>query len=342
MNEKDLMILEQYELQVHSARRGRGSFLCDTDKGLIQVTEFSGSRERLFFQNRVLCFLQEQGMRSDKILENREGNLVSLDRYQNGYVVKTWFFGRECDTKSPEDIMEAVRYLAKLHQVLCLPVQESETEAAQIEEREEKMIRKDLEYNGEPLSGEIMRHTRELKKLRNFIRTRKKKTTFEQRFLELYEPFMEQAEEVAQRVQESRATALYRQSIRERRICHGDYSQHNLIFDREGAVAVNFARCCFDTQIADFYQFFRKIMEKQSWNRKLGMEMLHTYQQVRPLGDAEFEDFCIRLAYPEKFWKLANHYFNSRKTWIPEKNLQKLEILDMQEKKRREFVKFLH
>ena len=205
-----------------------------------------------------------------------------------------------------------------------------------------KKIRKNLEYIAEPLDEEIERHTKELKKVRNFIRTRKKKTTFEQRFLELYEPFMEQAEEVAQRVQESRATALYRQSIRERRICHGDYSQHNLIFDREGAVAVNFARCCFDTQIADFYQFFRKIMEKQSWNRKLGMEMLHTYQQVRPLGDAEFEDFCIRLAYPEKFWKLANHYFNSRKTWIPEKSLQKLEILDMQEKKRREFVKFLH
>lgn len=34
--------------------------------------------------------------------------------------------------------------------------------------------------------------------------------------------------------------------------------------------------------------------------------------------------------------------FHSRKTWIPEKSLQKLEILDMQEKKRREFVKFLH
>ena len=42
-------------------------------------------------------------------------------------------------------------------------------------------------------------------------------------------------------------------------------------------------------------------------------------RKMRPLGDAEFENFCIRLAYPEKFWKLANHYFNSRKTWIPEK-----------------------
>ena len=81
-----------------------------------------------------------------------------------------------------------------------------------------------------------------------------------------------------------------------------------------------------------FISFFRKIMEKQGWNQKLGMEMIHAYQEVRPLGDAEFENFCIRLAYPEKFWKLANHYFNSRKTWIPEKSLQKLEILDMQEK----------
>ena len=54
VNEKDLVILEQYDLHVQSTRRGRGSFLCDTDRGLVQVTEFSGSQERLFFQNRVL------------------------------------------------------------------------------------------------------------------------------------------------------------------------------------------------------------------------------------------------------------------------------------------------
>ena len=32
-------------------------------------------------------------------------------------------------------------------------------------------------------------------------------------------------------------------------------------------------------------------MEKQGWNQKLGMEMIHAYQEVRPLGDAEFENF---------------------------------------------------
>lgn len=281
MNEKDLVILEQYDLHVQSTRRGRGSFLCDTDRGLVQVTEFSGSQERLFFQNRVLFFLTERGIRCDLLLENTEGNLVTSDRYGNGYVVKKWFSGRECDTKSREDIVGAVHYLAGLHNVLRLPeIQEFQMAAAQTDEAdpaEEKKIRKNLEYIAEPLDEEIERHTKELKKVRNFMRTRKKKTAFESRFLELYPEFMAQAEEVTRRVCVSSSHALHRQCIRERRVCHGDYSQHNLFFDREGAVAVNFARCCFDVQISDFYQFFRKIMEKQGWNQKLGMEMIHAY-----------------------------------------------------------------
>ena len=32
----------------------------------------------------------------------------------------------------------------------------------------------------------------------------------------------------------------------------------------------------------------------------------------------------LMLAYPEKFWKVANQYYNNRKSWIPEKNMQKL------------------
>ena len=76
-------------------------------------------------------------------------------------------------------------------------------------------------------------------------------------------------------------------------------------------------------------------MEKQGWNQKLGMEMIHAYQEVRPLGDAEFENFCIRLAYPEKFWKIANFYYNSGKAWIPMKNMEKLyRLLDLEEEKK--------
>lgn len=346
MNEKDLIILEQYDLQVLNARRGRGSFLCETDKGYVQVTEFSGSRERLGFQNRVLRFLKEQGKRADVILENKEGSLVSLDRYENGYVVKEWFPGRECDTKSAEDIREAVRYLARMHQILRLPEWKPQAEVSgqerqQSDEEKQKPLG-NMEYAGEPLEEEMQRHTREMKKVRNFIRGRKKKSAFERKFLEVYDLFAEQAEEAQSRLNDANAAALYRQCIRERRVRHGDYSQHNILFDKGSVAAVNYAKCCFDVQAADLYQFFRKIMEKQGWNPKTGMDMLQTYQSIRPLDSAEYENLCIRLAYPEKFWKLANHYFGSSKAWIPEKSLQKLEILVAQEKRRRDFVKFLY
>ena len=116
---------------------------------------------------------------------------------------------------------------------------------------------------------------------------------------------------------------------------------------KKGGKFVRIAICDDDGEAVEWLEtLLRKEMVRPDEHHIINFfsakALLHTYQQVRPLGDAEFEDFCIRLAYPEKFWKLANHYFNSRKTWIPEKNLQKLEILDMQEKKRREFVKFLH
>lgn len=356
VNEKDLAILEQYDLQVKNTRRGRGSFLCETDRGFVQVTEFSGSRERLFFQNRVLRFLKEQGQRVDVILENREGELVSLDKYENGYVLKEWFHGRECDTKNAEDVCAAVRHLAGMHQILQLPKQAPEEgealkalEMTEVNQEdlektgaEEKCFRRDVEYSGEPLAKELERHTREMKKVRNFIRKRKKKTAFELQFLQVYDFFAEQAQEALQRVAGSNAESLYRQCIRERRVCHGDYSHHNILMDMEGVAAVNFARCSFNTQTVDFYQFFRKVMEKQNWNRKTGMDMLRAYQSVRPLSDSEFEDFCIRLVYPEKFWKLANHYFSRGKAWMPEKNLQKLEILTAQEKRRGDFIKFLY
>ena len=51
VNEKNLALLEQYDLQVKGFRRGRGAYVLDTDQGLKLFTEFSGTERRLLFQN---------------------------------------------------------------------------------------------------------------------------------------------------------------------------------------------------------------------------------------------------------------------------------------------------
>ena len=49
----------------------------------------------------------------------------------------------------------------------------------------------------------------------------------------------------------------------------------------------------------------------------------------------------MRMAFPEKFWKLANHYYGGSKAWIPGLYLQKLKTLNGQEKQRHLFLKLL-
>ena len=45
-----------------------------------------------------------------------------------------------------------------------------------------------------------------------------------------------------------------------------------------------------------------------------------------------------RLAYPEKFRKIVNYYYNSGKAWIPGKNMEKLALLQEQEQQKQEFL----
>ena len=77
-------------------------------------------------------------------------------------------------------------------------------------------------------------------------------------------------------------------------------------------------------------------MEKHRYDERLGYKMLRAYDQEIGLGRKEREYLAIRLAYPEKFWKIVNGYYHSNKAWIPEKNVEKLRaaILQNEEKKR--------
>jgi hypothetical protein len=82
-------------------------------------------------------------------------------------------------------------------------------------------------------------------------------------------------------------------------------------------------------------------MEKNNWSVALGRDMLAAYEVIRRLDEYDRRDLYHRFAYPEKFWKIVNFYYNSPKAWIPEKNLEKLEKVLYQEKMKQKFLKEL-
>lgn len=321
MYNRENQILEQYPFEVKQTVKGRGVLICDTDKGLKILKEYRGSEGRADFLYSLLDFLKEHGQeRVDCIVKNKEEKALTVDTDGTAYMVRDWYEGKECDTKSREDVLRAVQQLADLHKVM----------------REFPMeIPEYLKGKDDTLLLENEKHTRELKKVRNFVYSRKKKNDFEQKFLQSYPMFYQEAEQVIalqkQELEKGEAGAVYG-------ICHGDYNQHNVIFTRQGSAVLNFERASFDVQAGDLGNFMRKIMEKHNWNLGLGVDMLAAYEKVRKMSPEEMKQLYIRLAYPEKFWKIANHYFNSGKAWVCGRNLEKLEKIIGQNEARETFL----
>lgn len=319
MNDRALKVLEQYELEITGMRRGRGSYICETPQGLRILSDYTGSENKALFENCVMEKIRQGGYHGvDVILPNKEGQLISRDWEGSKYVVKEWYAGRECDTSSENEILAAVGNLARLHRLMRL---EPENE-----------FRKSFTAQA-PLS-EIRAQNAELKKIRSYVRKKNDKCPFERLFLNCFAGYYEQAAEAEEKLE----------GIPDRHqegVCHGDYNHHHVLMCGYEIATTNFEYCKFDFQVNDLYRFMRKILEKHDWNQRLGMRMLERYTLERPISREERRLLYVRMLYPEKFRKLANHYYGSNKAWVSGRFLEKLENLNRQEEKKGRFVKLL-
>lgn len=100
MKEYELEVLEQYDIEVKNIKRGRNSFLLDTDRGLCIVQNTGMSERRAESMDRLCLHLREGGCRLvDSPVANKEGAFVSKLEDGTVYLVKKWFAGRECNVQ---------------------------------------------------------------------------------------------------------------------------------------------------------------------------------------------------------------------------------------------------
>lgn len=324
MRENELAILEQYNIDVKNTRKVRDAVLCETQQGLFLVKEMRISEKRLSVIEYLSEHLRRQGIENiDWILKNKDNGLFSVSEEGTRYFLKKWFPGRECDIHKEKDVLDAVVNLTKIHHAF-----------KKFEPGDEEVP----VCAGRDLREEYFRHNREMKKVRSFVRDRVKKGEFELTFLKYFDQMYDCAELALKKLCASDYGKLYDESLREHTIVHGDYNYHNVLVTYGGIATTNFEHAEENIQIIDFYYFLRKVMEKNQWDVMLGDRMIESYQRYRPLKRGELECIAIWLAYPEKFWKAANSYYRSRKTWIPAKNLEKLELVITQGEKKRQFL----
>ncbi|CVI70981.1 Spore coat protein I [Clostridiales bacterium CHKCI001] len=340
MNDWGKSVLEQYEVEVKSTRKGRGALLCETNKGLLILQEYMGSIQHMEEESRVLNFLLEKGgMNVDVCIRDKNGRTYTENKEGTRYVLKKWYDYTECNVNSRSELEMAVRTLAKLH-MLLRHVDVISTDENGIQQKEKVQSCHSSEVHSSLLE-EYEKHNRELRRVRSFIRNKKKKTAFELCIVESFDEMFAQAEEATERLIHSNYQNLYINALKQKQICHGSYHQHNILIKGSRIAVVNFQKFYMGIQLMDLYYFMRKILEKHNWDVELGSILLEDYNRILPISKEEMEVLHAMFLYPEKYWKQMNFYYNTNKVWIPDKNLEKLKKAAEQKSIRAAFLRIL-
>ena len=211
----------------------------------------------------------------------------------------------------------------------------------------------------EEIAEVLGRHNRELKKIYKYMRKVKKKNSFETLFLKVFEEYYEQGCYCVEQLEKNKEISLEIAGQQHYGICHGACNQHNILLaemdnhEDEGmpvsgvdnrytkgeyGAIVHFERFSKGNQLNDLYQFARKAMEKNHFDFELLGELLNAYSEENTLSKEDYRYIYILFSYPEKFWKIANGYYNSNKAFLSPKYVEKLQNVICQENEKREML----
>ena len=319
MADRGLDVFEKYDFEVKSTSKGRGVIIADTDKGPRLLKYYIGSGKHLTWCGEILEKINESGvLLVDAYEKNKDGGYITESDDGGKYVIKKWFPCRECDIKTYGDVISTIRNLAFLHKELSL-------------------IDAPKEYVEKTIEEEYLRKGRELARIRKYLNTRFEKNEFEQMAAGSFDEFMPEVENITEYAKEFFPACGIPHYIR-----HGNFTHHNMGFGETLPVISNFEKMSYSYQLKDLYTFVRKIMEKNNWDIKIGYGMLNEYDRVLHITDDDLKLLYILLSFPEKYWKLMNGYFNSKKSFLPAKNCEKLSRLIAQNTVRNAFIKTIH
>lgn len=316
------IILEQYDLQIRQVTKGRGAYICDTDCGRKMLVPFRGSKERAVFLRGILQELERMGFPVEQVCMTKNNEAVAEDEYGMRYWLKDFVSGSECSAGRENDMTAALKCLAQLHTLLL---------SCQIE------IPSFMKNERNEPGRLYRRHYRELVKVKNYVRSRKSRNAFEMAFQAQYPHYIGNAKaalDILEEIEEQ-------DTLQGTHLCHGDFNQHNVLRTEEGIRIVNFENMGCNEPIVDLANFIRKMMEKNNWDTGLGMRLIEAYDGKRAISAAERKFLYLSLLFPEKFWKLSNHYSNSHKAWVSGRDIEKLNRMIEIEPERTKFLENL-
>lgn len=291
-------IMQKYDFSVREITPCKDSYVVNSSKGrmLLEKTLLPPGRLRFVHGAKEhLC----------------DNHFESLDRYfftidgepfftyeQCNYILSALVEGRECNFENRNDVISASKTLALLHRA-------SRGYVPPVGSHVQDELGKLPIYFGKRLS--------EMKKLKGIAKKGKHK--FDYLFLKHVDYFYTLGESTLQELAASRYSAMVEQARRDGIFCHHDYTHSSILINDDKTSIIHFDFCCFELKAYDIVNLIRRKMRKCEWDIREAEMILNSYRIEEPLSRDDLTVIRLMLSFPQKFWRISNRFYNSKRSW---------------------------
>lgn len=301
LNESELrLILDFYpyeilnieNIKIKNEDKPRAVYKIYTSDGIKCLKKVYHNEASLLFIYSVIEWLYYNKINCPRFLPTKKGNRY-VKYKDNLFVLMNWIEGRKCDYDKIDDVKEAAKNLAKIHEKTknFRPINGS------------KII-----FSDKNVYESYSKHFYQL--LNSSNRAFYYKDKFSKLFLEHSDYYIESAKQslfMLSQIDFSSNKLL-------ESICHYDYVNKNIIFTQDNEIyVIDFDKCKIDYSINDLYIFIKRILKRKNtcWNFEVFKEVIESYEEIKQISNTEFELLISQLIFPQKFWKISYDYYKN-------------------------------
>jgi CotS family spore coat protein len=300
-------VKEDYDIEIINTMNYRGGTVLLTPFGKKMLKKIPFSADRIHFIHRAKEHLYEKNFSNlDRYLCTKSGEPFTECEGER-YTISNMVDGRECNFDSRPDLNSAVSMLANMHKA-----------SQGFEQNDMGFLKSDLGK----LPNNFQKRLSDISKMKK--KAIKERGKFDTLFLDWVDYFYKLGEDALDKLNLSKYYELVEQSKKQGYFCHHDYTHSNIILNEHKTYIINFDSCCVELKVYDLTNLLRRKMRKCNWDIKEAKNIIDEYNGIEPISRDEFEVLRIMLQFPQKFWRVANRYYNSRHGWAEKIYMSKL------------------
>lgn len=308
MQESKGLIESGFGIRIAGIKPYRAGYILETNAGKKYIKACQYTKERVQFIHAAKTHLMTHHFTQIDPYCLTTAKQPFLETEDGIYTMVNLVEGRECEFDDDRDVIKATEALALMHKAGhgFLP-------------RSGGLIPTSLGK----LPACLKKRLEDIRKLRR--KAEKERNGFDYLFIEHFEDFYDIGEKSLETLFSSKYNRLVEATLREGMICHHDYSYQNILIKGDKTSVINFDYCNLELKIYDIVNILRRRMRKCNWDIQKARLILDTYRKIEPLERDEMKVMKSMLQFPQKFWRVINRYYNSKRCWAQKNFTQMLE-----------------